>query len=378
MGCSNCYNGCTDIVSDKCVKYTGLDVEILGIKNGDSLSYVEQAIIEFLTSTLDGTGIILNIEPQILCETVSKYIEECSELTLVNVTNAIIKATCDIQGQVNSIAEEILEINGEFDVDCLEGVTSTSTNHEVLQAVITKLCEVDSTLTALALNLETNYVKLADLDALIADYLANQSGSTKLYNKMVPYTVVEFYGDLTGKFDTSGAGLGDWEKIYLCNGNNGTPDKRGRSPIGAIVDMGGGALSPKVDPTYTGNINYALGTTNGDNLVTLTSLQIPAHTHVAAVTITDNGHFHFVMNNDEVVDGAPAPTATNYVARTLSGVGDLSYFASASTTTPSVGKTNNATTGIGVSVANASVGGGESHNNVHPVLACYYIMYIPS
>ncbi|BCU97892.1 MAG: hypothetical protein CM15mV19_1420 [uncultured marine virus] len=47
QNCSNCYNGCTEITSDKCVKYTGVDVPILGIKNGDSLSYVEQALITF-------------------------------------------------------------------------------------------------------------------------------------------------------------------------------------------------------------------------------------------------------------------------------------------------------------------------------------------
>ena len=65
--CSNCYNGCTEIVSDKCVRYTGIDVPILGIQTGDSLSFVEQCIITFLTSTLDGTGIKLTIYPEIIC-----------------------------------------------------------------------------------------------------------------------------------------------------------------------------------------------------------------------------------------------------------------------------------------------------------------------
>lgn len=38
--CSNCYNGCTEIVSDKCVKYTGVDIPELGIVKGDPLSAV--------------------------------------------------------------------------------------------------------------------------------------------------------------------------------------------------------------------------------------------------------------------------------------------------------------------------------------------------
>ena len=71
MSCSNCYNGCSEITSDKCVRYTGIDVPVLGIKNGDSLSYVEQALIEFLVSTLDGSGIKVDIPQDIICDIVS-------------------------------------------------------------------------------------------------------------------------------------------------------------------------------------------------------------------------------------------------------------------------------------------------------------------
>ena len=67
QNCSNCYNGCTEITSDKCVKYTGVDVPILGIKTGDSLSFVEQALITFLGSTLDGTGIQPVVPPSDIC-----------------------------------------------------------------------------------------------------------------------------------------------------------------------------------------------------------------------------------------------------------------------------------------------------------------------
>ena len=78
--CSNCYNGCTEITSDKCVKYTGVDVPVLGIKNGDSLSYVEQSIIGFLSSTLDGTGILPVIKPSDVCPTVDKHLPDCDRI----------------------------------------------------------------------------------------------------------------------------------------------------------------------------------------------------------------------------------------------------------------------------------------------------------
>jgi hypothetical protein len=64
--CSNCFNGCAEIVSDQCVRYTGVDVPLLGIQHGDSLSYVEQALITFLTAALDGTGIKPTIDPDMI------------------------------------------------------------------------------------------------------------------------------------------------------------------------------------------------------------------------------------------------------------------------------------------------------------------------
>jgi hypothetical protein len=42
---------------------------------------------------------------------------------------------------------------------------------------------------------------------------------------MVPYSVLEYYGPLNN-FDVTGKGLGDWDKVYLCNGLNSIPIKR--------------------------------------------------------------------------------------------------------------------------------------------------------
>ena len=99
---------------------------------------------------------------------------------------------------------------------------------------------------------------------------------------MVPYTVVEYYGSLS-YFNSTGIGnaLLGWDKIYLCNGLNGTPDKRGRVPVGAIQLVPGNtpdpAVNPASDPLF--NYNYAVGNTYGANSITLSGTQIPAHTH---------------------------------------------------------------------------------------------------
>ena len=358
MSCSNCFNGCAETTSDQCIRYTGIDVPVLGIKTGDSLSYVEQALIEFLTSTLDGTGIKLTIDPEIICEIINKNLVACEDLTLVNVVNALIKAVCELDTRVTTLESDFAALEGPYTTECLADVTSNSGTHAILQAVITKLCDLELELSALALDVDTNYVKLADLNSLIAAYIASVGTSTKYYNRMIPYTVVEYYGPLAGNFDVSGAGLGDWEKIYLCNGNNGTPDKRGRVPVGATTGMGGGVLNPAVDPAVAGNPAYTLLGTQGSNTVTLGPTQIPAHSHSATTTVTDPGHTH--TYND--VSGL------NYERGEI-GSQFLKF--------PEVTNTSSSTTGISVSVAIGSTGGGLPHPNYQPGLGCYYIMYIP-
>ena len=375
MACSNCYNGCTEIVSDRCVRYTGLDVPVLGILSGDSLSLVEASLIEFLTSTLNGIGIKPIIDPLIICNVVQQYLPDCGEFTLNDYITALIKAACDLQEQVDAVVAELLILNANYDVDCLTGVTSTSDTHAVLQAVITKLCDLDVDLAALALDVDTNYVKLADLNSLIAAYIASTTtSSTKYYTRMVPYTVVEYYGSLIGNFDVTGAGLNDWENIYLCNGLNGTPDKRGRVPVGVIVGVGGGAMNPAVDPATPTNPNYALLGTAGANTVTLNTSQIPSHTHIASVT--DPGHTHFTLA--DVVDTTGVlPTNTTSVAKesTFGSTQEEYAMRSSVITAAILGLSSSSTTGI--SVTNATAGTGGAHSNIQPVLACYYIMYIP-
>jgi microcystin-dependent protein/limonene-1,2-epoxide hydrolase len=361
--CNNCYNGCAEIVSDQCVKYTGIDIPELGIQNGDPLTQVEQQITTFLVGTLDGTGINLTIDPNIICNLVNQYLPvcaQCTTITLLDIVIALIKAACDLQEQVDAVVAELATLNADYDVNCLSGVTNSSDTHAVLQAVIDKVCQLEIDLAALALDLDTNYVKLADLNTLIAAYLASLAPVTQQYQKMVPYTVVEYYGPLTN-FDAGGvgiAGLG-WDKVYLCNGANGTPDKRGRLPVGVTFVPGGGAYNAAVDPGIAGNPNYTLSLTQGQNTVTLSGTQIPAHTHAASVVVTDPGHFHTITNQSDndfgsgkVAVGGNVPEGTNPV-------------------------TDSATTGITVAVTNASFGGGQSHTNIPPVIACYYIMYIP-
>ena len=377
MSCSNCppeacYNGCVEIVSDQCVRYTGDDVPALGIQTNDSLFTIENILIDKVVSFLDGTGIDITINPLYYCELVEQYLPEGTP-NLVEVLSALVRAACELQTQVDAIDGTLAILNADYDVDCLSGVTDSSDTHAVLQAVITKLCVVEADLAALTLDLDTNYVKLADLDALIAAYLASQAGGTTQQSaKMIPFVAYEYYGSLSN-FDGTGAGIpaNGFNKVYLCNGLNGTPDKRGRVAVGAIANVPpvGIGLDPAVDPAFAGNPNYALSGTAGANSIVLVPSQLPAHSHnalgTAIVTLNDPGHSHYVGNTPE---GWSSSGSIGIVDRTPTNV---------QTTTATTGITVTSNAANNVSITVEPTGDDVAHSNIQPVIAAYYIMYIP-
>lgn len=388
MSCTNCFNGCTEIVSDKCVKYTGVDVPALGITNGDTLLTVENAIVEFLVPMLNGGGIKPAISQSVICDTVKQYLPSCTVctgFTLNEILVAVIRAVCDLQEQINDVVASVEAIEAPYTTDCLSGVTSSSNTHTVLQAVINKLCDLDADLVALALDLSTNYVQISELDALIQDYLDNTGFNSLIKNRMVPYAVQPYYGPLS-YFDGTGAGTGNWIDVYLCNGSNGTPDLRGRTLVGVTSGMFGGALSAAVDPAIPGNPSYTLsgsippfsGSTTGANQITLTPNQIPSHTHniTTSVTVTEDPHRHKFSDDSTSptnalrADNDILPFSTTPSSAIISGSG---------TGSGQIYETSEEVSGVNVSVsASAAVtGGGESHSNTQPSIACYYIMYIP-
>lgn len=383
--CSNCYNGCTEIVSDRCVKYTGIDVPVLGIKTGDSLSFVEQALIEFLTSTLDGTGIKIDLGTTVVCNLVQQYLPTCGDLTIVDISKALIEAACDLQEQVDAIDNTLTILNADYTIGCLTGVTASSDTHAIVQAVITKLCQVQVDLTALASNVRNNYVPIVSspgypgIDEYIQAYLDSTGSSTLVSNKMVPYSVLPYFGTLAN-FDGTGAGTGNWLKIYLCNGQNGTPDLRGRTLVGTTTGMFGGTLSSAVNFNIpgSGNPNYTLGSVVGANQITLDVTQIPSHTHVATATtsVTDTGHRH--KFSDDNLSPTNALRADNDIIP-FSTSPSSALISAAGSGSGQIYETSNEETGIAVqvNVSSAVTGGGLAHANIQPSIGSYFIIYIP-
>jgi hypothetical protein len=379
--CSNCYNGCTEIVSDRCVKYTGIDVPVLGIQTGDSLSFVEQALITFLTSTLDGTGVKIDLGTTVVCNLVQQYLPTCKDLSILDISKALIEAACDLQAQVDAIDADLAILNADYSIGCLTGVTASSDTHAIVQAVITKLCQVQVDLTALTLEVRNQYVPINSspghpgINDYIAAYLAGGSGSAKYYNRMIPYAVVEYYGPIPGNFDVTGAGIatGPWEKIYLCNGQNGTPDKRGVVGVGTTDgSMLGLTLPSSTNPAASlFNPTYTLGGTGGTTNQTVLGVgQIPGHTHTAIVNQTAHTH-NFKTDASYSTINTPPNVNINY----LSGDSSTSALNNAN---PAINTQQYITpTLIDISISNSSTGGNGAHSNVQVGLGCYYIQYRP-
>lgn len=346
MPCTTCLSNCDPLISDKCVKYTGPAIPILGICSGDSLFEVEAIILAKLQTALDGTGIEL-ADVDLEC-TYFETLFNGQDKTITNLVQTLITGECNLDGRITALAAQI-GAPFSFNTACLTGTLTT--RDYILQAVILKACDVDARLAVV----ESLYIKQSDLCAQVTACIASGI-STQFNSRMVPYTYIPYAGPLSN-FDNTGKGLfsSGFDKIYLANGLNGTKDFRGRSPIGAIQNVPGGILDAAVDPSLPANTayNYTLGTKYGVSNQIITILQIPAHTHA----LIQNTHSH------------------TFNASVFVGAGNGTYGANSNGSSFRPATSPTSSTLVTISASNA--GGGQSLNNVQPSIATLFITYIP-
>jgi microcystin-dependent protein len=376
MECTNCFSGCVSTTSDKCVKYTGTDITFLGISSGDTLNSVEKAITDYLATVYTGEGILPTIDPSYLCTVVNQYFPVGTP-TAVDILTAIIRAVCDIEAEIVVERARIDVIEDTYTVgDCLT-VDPDAGTHAVLEAVMAELCDVVDDITTIN-NLLATCITTSTIDTYIQNYINTITASTYMYSKMVPYVIYPFYptAAVLASFSVNGIGSGAWDKVYMCNGENGTPDLRGRSLIGVTNNVGGGAFHVDVDPAL-GNPTYTLGTTGGKNTITLSAAELAEHTHVATAVVTDAGHettISFKRKSTSV--GEEGGTECAYPVLQIEDKPITNICSDIEG--PITAQTAISYTGITVAVTNAvNAGAGSAHENVHPVYACYYVMYLP-
>jgi microcystin-dependent protein len=353
--CRNCFDNCDKPISDKCIK-SSIDVPLLDICKGDQLSLVQSIIVEKLLSALDGTGITpeeVSIQNNETLQNLLKY----KDPTLNNLLQILIDNQQNLTQAIESLGGTDITV---FDIKCLTGLPEEPSRDEILQKVLTLLCTVKSTVDLIP----TTYVKNSDLKVLVDNIIAGNADDDEdavagqHYLKAIPYVAYPYFGSLSN-FDNTGKGLSTqkFDKIYLCNGLNGTPDMRGRTPVGAVRNVPGTTLDPSVDPLSPSNpnSNYELGQKFGKGTHTLVTTEIPSHGHV----VSDPGHTHNIASNINDVGISSQPnglydgTDNNAVPKTL--------------------VTKPAFTNISIQ----ATGGGGAHNNVQPSIGSLFIMYIP-
>ena len=142
---------------------------------------------------------------------------------------------------------------------------------------------------------------------------------------------------------------------WLCDGTNTTPDLRGRFIIGASG-------------------TYAVAASGGSEDVTLTTAEMPAHSHTG--TATGNGaHSHYVMNQDSV---NPTTTGviltTNYMSKTGTQATTASNYVLGGSATVANSGLSSATGTHTHPVTTESQGDGLAFSILPPYYALCYIM----
>src|SRR5690606_4649652 len=145
----------------------------------------------------------------------------------------------------------------------------------------------------------------------------------------------------------------------LCDGTNGTPDLRDRFIVGA-----GG--------------EYAVGATGGAKEVTLTTAQMPKHSHTGS-TNSAGAHTHTGTTNTA---GAHRHTYTRYGYMSLGSGNTINFWAGSSTQNTSEAGAHSHTLNINSAgdhthtVTTNEAGGGQPHENRPPYYALCYIMRV--
>ena len=174
----------------------------------------------------------------------------------------------------------------------------------------------------------------SDLDTIDTNLKRVDDNATRADNHRVPTGGIIIWSGSAAAIPTG------W---LLCDGTSGTPNLRDRFVVGA-------------------GFTYAVGATGGAATVTLTTAQVPSHTHeFSATTDTQGAHTHTVSFDTR------ASTAT-ITLNTVSST-NAAAVSTVSATTSSAGAHSH-----GISGTTGSAGSGSAHENLPPYYALCYIM----
>ena len=141
----------------------------------------------------------------------------------------------------------------------------------------------------------------------------------------------------------------------LCNGANGTPDLRDRFIVGA------------------GGSGYSVGDNGGSASTTLTTAELPTHTHTGT-TDADGGHSHFIANGDTVNATSSALSASNTIGKNGAQASTSYNYLLGGTSTAATQGLTSAEADHTHTFTTDSNGDGDPFDNRPPYYALAYIM----
>ena len=138
----------------------------------------------------------------------------------------------------------------------------------------------------------------------------------------------------------------------LCDGNNGTPDLSSKFIVGY----------DSINQT-----SYNIGSTGGNSTITLTTSEIPSHSH--EITITDSGH-----NHQTFASGEP----NNQIGFSTQGQAGGQYSRSGTNgnnkdNTAFINQYVTSSNQTGISATAGNTGSDGSHENIPPYYALAFI-----
>lgn len=247
MSCNNCrdfgVNSCPDITNTNCISFQGVAVPELDVCLNDSLTYVMNIVLAKIKDFLKGKGIIFDNADLTFAN--CEYLEDLlgiQEKNLINVLNIYKQAICELKEATDLNAANILAFTDVtlYTLGCLPALDPCGdpyTFKELIQAIITKLCALNTQFEGFADSL-LDAVEEITGNFLIGGaitscggngYSTSGTGATAVVTLealVPPFCPIIYTGSLA-YFNVSGVGLPatpycGW---FLCNGNNGTPNR---------------------------------------------------------------------------------------------------------------------------------------------------------
>ncbi len=145
-----------------------------------------------------------------------------------------------------------------------------------------------------------------ELNQYMLDYMLN-------YLKDPIGTWKGFHGDVTGKFDSTGLGLDAYIGWAFMNGNNGTQDFRGRSPI-MFDERISDPFNAIWDPLYN-----TIGNVIGAKKHVLSTAEMPPHSHTVTLYKNPRGPND---NPDHTLTEVVTVNGTAIINTSSAGTGD--------------------------------------------------------